>query len=230
MISLTANRMSALDKAFLLCNQAENFDDFASGVHILLDRAVNSAEQEAHILFESGSVEDGWTSKIIARLDNGFCLKARPATAGGNADIVIEHLSGDFTIICESKILGEIPNSTSKYYNNHLLEGMKQLVTRYSTATVGQDHCILLIFCFAPMMRDAIDKWKQYFFDKSKNGTDDDKKHFKNLGDYNFVSYVGQRGFFTSHTHHSSGYPVKVRHVPVCLYHQPVDKSAKRKT
>ncbi|MCZ0930315.1 hypothetical protein L0636_07745 [Halomonas janggokensis] len=228
MNSLAANRISGLDKAFLLCNQAERFEDFATGVYILLDRAVKSAEQEAHILFESGSVEDGWSSKIIARLDNGFCLRARPASAGGNADIVIEHLSGDFTIICESKILGKIPNSTSAYYNNHLLEGVKQLVTRYSTATAEQDHCILLIFCFSPKMRDAIEKWKHYFFDKSNNGTPEEKEYFGGLEEYNFADYEGQRGFFTTHPHHSSGYPIKVRHVPVCLHHQPIDKSARK--
>lgn len=228
MNNLTANKISALEKAFLLCNQAENIDDFASGVYILLDRAVKSAEQEAHILFESGSVEDGWTSKVIARLDNGFCLKARPASAGGNADIVIEHLGGDFTIICESKILGPIPNSSSRYGNNHLLEGMKQLVTRYSTGSVEQDHCILLIFCFSPKMKLAIDNWKAYFFDKSVNGKEEEREYFQGLTDYIFEKYEGVRGFFTLHTHHSSGYPVKVRHVPVCLHHNPIDKSGRK--
>lgn len=225
---MAASQLSGLDKAYILCTQAESFEDFANGVYILLDRAAVSAEQEAHILFESGSVEDGWSSKIIARLDNGFCLRARPASAGGNADIVIEHLAGEFTIICESKILGKIPNSTSTYYNNHLLEGMKQLVTRYSTGSVGQDHCILLIFCFSPKMRVAIEHWKNYFFEKSLNGTLEEKDYFEGLAEYEFKCFESQRGFFTTHIHHSSGYPVKIRHVPVCLHHQPIDKSARR--
>lgn len=226
--SMAANRISRLDEAYLLCTEASVFEDFAAGVHILIDRAAARAEQDAHLKFANGSVEDGWTSKIIDRLE-GFGVTARPGAAGGNADIVIEHYAGDFTIICESKVLGKIPTSTTTYGSDHLLEGVKQLVTRYSTATIEQDHCVLIVFCFSPKMKAAMERWKAYFFDKSISGTDEEKEYFEDLSDYHFERYDGRRGFFTTHTHHSSGYAVKVRHVPVCLHHRPIDKSAQNK-
>lgn len=225
--SMAVNRLSGLDEAYLLCTEASTFEDFAAGVHILIDRAVARAEQNAHLQFANGSVEDGWTSRIIERLD-GFGVSARPGTAGGNADIVIEHHAGIFTIICESKVLGQIPTSTTNYGSSHIFEGMKQLVTRYSTGTAGQDHCVLIIFCFSPKMRSAIERWKEFFFDKAVNGTEEEKEYFEDLKDYIFSRYAGVRGFFTTHTHHSSGYPVKVRHVPVCLHHKPIDKSGRK--
>ncbi|MCP1314164.1 MULTISPECIES: hypothetical protein [unclassified Halomonas] len=229
MCNMAVNRLSGVDEAYLLCTQAATFEDFAAGVHILIDRAAARAEQNAHLQFANGSVEDGWTSRIIERLD-GFGVSARPGTAGGNADIVIENQAGQFTIICESKVLGKIPTSSTRYDSGHLFEGVKQLVTRYTTGTVGQDHCILIIFCFSPKMKMAIERWKTFFFDKVMNGEDEEKEYFEDLDDYSFPRYSGLRGFFTTHTHHSSGYPVKVRHLPVCLHHQPIDKSAQSKS
>lgn len=226
MCNMAVNRLSGLDEAYLLCTQAATFEDFAAGVHILIDRAATRAEQNAHLQFANGSVEDGWTSRIIERLD-GFGVSARPGTAGGNADIVIEHHAGHFTIICESKVLGKIPTSSTNYGSDHIFEGMKQLVTRYSTGTPGQDHCILIIFCFSPKMRMAIERWKAFFFDKAVNGTEQEQEYFEDVKDYVFSRYEGMRGFFTTHVHHSSGYYVKVRHVPVCLHHQPIDKSGR---
>ncbi|MCT8469434.1 hypothetical protein KZO85_12645 [Chromohalobacter canadensis] len=207
------------------CAQAETYEKFVSAVHEVVDNAVQRVEQQSHLVFDTSNAEDGWTSKVIDNIGNAG-LHARPATMSGNTDITIEQVGGPFSVICESKIIGSAPGSTSNYGNGHLFEGVLQLVSRYATCSSGNDHCILMVLCFKPMAKSVLESWKGFFFDKSQ----EEKfcSRFSELDDYVCDAYAGMRGFFTQHIHYTSGCPVKIRHVPVSLFFDPQDKSGRK--
>tara|TARA_B100000678_G_scaffold287402_1_gene293921 strand:+ start:868 stop:1611 length:744 start_codon:yes stop_codon:yes gene_type:complete len=209
------------------CSHAESYEEFVSAVHEVVDNAVQRVEQQSHLVFDTSNAEDGWTSKIIDNISSSG-LYARPAMMSGNTDIAIEQIGGPFSIICESKIIGSAPGSTTNYDNGHLFEGVLQLVTRYATCSPGNDHCILIILCFKPMARTVLDKWRKFFFKKTKE--DSFSSRFSGLDDYECGVYSGMRGFFTRHVHYTSGEPVKIRHVPVHLFFEPQDKSGRKES
>lgn len=213
------------------CAMADSYEEFSAYTHQFIDLAAQRVEQQNHLKFDSGNAEDGWTSKIMDNIRSAG-LNVRAAVMSGNSDIVIEQNRNRYVVICESKILGSAPGSGSDYANDHLFEGVLQLTSRYTTGSYGNDHSILLILCFKPQMKIKLERWKEYFFAKSKE--DFCQHEFDGLVDFCYeeehleLGLKNLRGFITTHTHYSSGDSVHIRHVPVCLHFNPIDKSGRK--
>lgn len=133
----------------------------------------------------------------------------------GNADISVTQKP--FKWIGEAKIFGGKDN----YGNPYLYGGYEQLTTRYSKGEANATCGGMLIY-IKPRGREETERsvmlnWREYLKGKATE-----------IQDLNFEDCsLNPRCLITSQTHHVSGYPYKVRHMPICLLHLPNDKSGR---
>ena len=127
----------------------------------------------------------------------------------GHPDIFVESHRG-YKWIGESKIHSD--------YNN-LLDGFRQLTTRYSSGFIGQNHGAVLIVTKNESIKQLMLKWQT----KLEESEFDCKSVEKCSEDDNC--------FVSMHEHHVSGEDYTVRHIPISIRFNPTDKSARnRKT
>lgn len=199
----------------LLVRQSQDYESFAKGIYGLLRQAKEIAEEAGDVRYESDNLEDGITINLKGSLAP-YRANIEMSHIRGNADFVVRNDSRTLRWIGEAKVLDESRS------NPHLYEGVKQLATRYSVGGESEQHGGLLIYNFKSRTSVRVDQWKKYFFEKAP---DDD---FEELEEVELEDMDCCGGFFTRHSHHSSGEPYVICHIPFTFVHNPIDKSAIR--
>lgn len=146
--------------------------------------------------------EDWLTIQICGQLNSSGIQTAHDAAVGGHCDVVVRAKDG-FLWLAEAK-------KHSSY--TWLDKGFKQLSTRYSTGTPGQDHGGVLIYCFVKNAKAMLDKWKEELVTRNPDVTTSKDKDGNPLI------------FQSKHQHVSSGLDFYVRHKVIPLYWDPQDK------
>ncbi|MEZ8602371.1 hypothetical protein [Vibrio splendidus] len=125
----------------------------------------------------------------------------------GHPDIYVEKTTTGYKWIGESKI-------HRKY--DDLLEGFKQLTERYSSGFSNEQHGAVLIVSANQNIGNVMDKWKDrltsdsWFIDRNIESKDCQKDGMC---------------FYTKHNHTTSSIEYSVRHIPISIYFNPIDKS-----
>ncbi|MDP2561412.1 hypothetical protein [Psychrobium sp. 1_MG-2023] len=103
---------------------------------------------------------------------------------------------------------------------DHLLEGFKQLTSRYSSGLTGESQGGVIIINRNKDLGNVMTTWK-----KRLEGQPDDI--FTNLK----ISNCAQNpfSFYSTHNHSRTSIEYKVRHIPASVYFKPIDKSAVNK-
>ena len=131
----------------------------------------------------------------------------------GNADISVTAKS--YRWIAEAKIFG----GRNDYKTDYLYWGFKQLTTRYSKCQ-GNADCGAMFIYIQPRSaddteRNVMDAWNNFLEGKKLE-----------LNQLCITPHSGKdRSLYTKHIHGTSGYPYTVRHIPLCFFHLPEDKS-----
>lgn len=131
----------------------------------------------------------------------------------GNADISVSARS--YRWIAEAKIFG----GNNNYNTEYLYGGFKQLSTRYSKCQ-GDADCGAMFIYIQPRSEDDCEK---NVMDSWNNFLESKKSELKQL--LITPHCASNRSLYTQHIHGTSGYPYKVRHIPLCFFHLPEDKS-----
>ncbi|WP_311747687.1 hypothetical protein [Proteus vulgaris] len=128
----------------------------------------------------------------------------------GHPDIYVESPGYGYKWSAESKI-----HSDYKY----LLEGFKQICERYSSGFSNEDTGAILIITKNVDIKSLMEKWQELL------SQDEDYKRKKVT-----VSKCDNSYCFTSkHTHSVSGTTFDVRHIPISIKFNPIDKSARNR-
>ena len=99
--------------------------------------------------------------------------------------------------------------------NTDSMEGWKQLVDRYSTGEPNNCYGGLLLYFPQPNVLEKIESWKAFLSDRAK------------LSSVKDCCKRPKVSFLTEIEHPVSQSPYIVRHMPVMLYFEPTDKSAR---
>lgn len=131
----------------------------------------------------------------------------------GNADISVS--AGSYEWLAEAKIFG----GKNNYNTDYLYGGFKQLTTRYSKCQGNADCGAMFIYIHPRSADDSeknvMDAWNSFLEGKKLE-----------LNQLCIIPHSGKdRSLYTQHIHGTSGYPYKVRHIPLCFFHLPEDKS-----
>ncbi|KXO13295.1 hypothetical protein AKG98_3517 [Moritella sp. JT01] len=184
-----------------------SFTSFINNIHSLLDKIVQRIE--LHPIHREHDTEDRTTIEIVNALNFLGETCEHEASYGGNCDITSNY-QNRYLWLAEAKI---------DYSNTHIMEGFRQLVDRYSTASRIQKQGSLLIYCKDKAPHEVLKAWKKYFFDKDSSS----KEYSINLDSEN------DRSFVTSHRHHQSDKVFVVKHEVISLFDNATDKSARKK-
>jgi len=147
--------------------------------------------------------EDGLSIDLVHSLSCMGFEASHDTTVGGHCDIVIQ---GKWSFLW----LGEAKKHRSYDW---LLKGFEQLDKRYATATSGQDHGAVVIYCFGHRIDQVMERWKA----KLTEAREDITIHPDPDNDLGFISV---------HEHRRTGRDYTVRHLPVSLLWDPEDKEA----
>ena len=186
----------------LKCNSYESFIEM---LYIDLETIIRMLERAAALRQKDG--EDRLSSEIINIFDGLGYQSSHDPFINGHSDIVVAFK--EYTWIGEAKI--------HKDYN-YLVEGFKQLCTRYSTGSEDDNQGALIFYVKGNNALDVVTNWKDHL----------QKETFKNLS-ISDCSSKKKLSFFSTHTHDKSGLDYKVRHLAIILGFDPQDKSAKKK-
>ena len=143
--------------------------------------------------------EDALTVQIVQLLKALGIQATHDQQQGGHCDITVE-ADQHYFWIGEAKI-------HSSY--NWLLDGFKQLSTRYGVARPARDHGEIIIYCRAKNARLVLSKWKSGLV-----------KAYPDLDVYEEAIDTDLR-FRTKHECLSSGLPFYTRHRILPLYFKP---------
>ncbi|WP_276641346.1 hypothetical protein [Siccibacter turicensis] len=184
----------------LKCN---SYDSFIEMLYIDLEAVIKLLEQAAALRQNDG--EDRLSSEIINILFGFGYQSSHDSFINGHSDIVVMYKK--YTWIGEAKI--------HKDYN-YLLEGFKQLCTRYSSGSEDDNQGALIFYVKGNNALDVVKKWKTHL----------QKEKFEDL---TFSDCTSRKSlsFFSTHKHDKSGLDYKVRHLAIILGFNPQDKSAK---
>jgi len=182
------------------------YDDF--------DSIANEFQKHRHL--RCHDEEDRTTIEIISNLNSRQYNVTHDEASSGHADMVVRH--GRFTWIGEAK---------RDHSSTNILEGFKQLVTRYTTGTNGQKSGGLLIYIQNnPNASLYMEKWKKFFMEKAKEFPLEVSGGEVRIEECS----SNELAFFTVHEHQVSGNLFRTRHMPILLHFNPQDKSGlKRK-
>lgn len=147
--------------------------------------------------------EDGLSIDLVHSLKALGFEASHDTTVGGHCDLVITGKWG-FLWLGEAKI-------HSSY--SWLLKGFEQLDKRYATATAGQDHGAVVIYCYQSRVDRIMERWKEALTE----ARNDISIHPDPDNDLGFISV---------HEHRRTGRDYTVRHLPVSLLWDPEDKEA----
>lgn len=195
---------SNLEAALASDVMKNNYDDFIVGLYNGFNKVINRVSLHSHL--REHDSEGRTTVEIV----NGLCLLNFPAeldaSYNGNCDIVVNQ-ANKYLWLAEAKI---------DYSNSHVMQGFRQLVDRYASASKIQQEGALLIYCKDNPPSTVISNWKKYLT-KADQGS-----HEYNVT----VIESGDDYFVTTHHHKALAKLFKVRHVAISLYDTASDKSA----
>ena len=183
----------------------DNYDDFVECLYEDIDRIF--AAFQATPQRRSGDGEDRITDDLVVNLRTAGYDANHDQDAGGHVDVTVK--AGNLTWIGEAKIYRSVGN---------VLEGFLQLTTRYRPASGNFAHNkggMLIYITEKPNAKAQMDAWRQHIQNQSVDG----------YQDWDCTRNV--LAFHSKHTHEVTGHPFFVRHIPLLLYHQPSDKSAR---
>jgi hypothetical protein len=185
-------RRIAWDMCFAACHAqrlkaVEDAVDFAA-TEMIKSRQVHQRKSEDELTFF-----------ILASLKGMGFQATHDTQIGGHCDIVVEG-ADSFLWIAEAK----------KYRKAYqwLLDGVKQLITRYATGQDGQDSGELLIYYFMPNARGFVARWEGYFR-RAYPAESIERCRF----DMDVIRSI--------HKHEGTGRHFSVRHKTVPLYFNP---------
>lgn len=178
-----------------------DYPSFIDSLYKSLDECLSIClpEQKARLYNKS---EDDITDKIITFLQGRYGMRTATHDTDRNGHVDITVCIKGFSWIGEAKILD------NNYSNTHLKDGMEQLLTRYSTGNELDSG--FLVYIKKPQGERYKVAWRNYLKNNSI-------LHFSN--DYDCMQ--SNDCFFTEHISEVTGKTVKVRHMPVYLYHNP---------
>ncbi|MCG7869361.1 MAG: hypothetical protein JAY74_23685 [Candidatus Thiodiazotropha taylori] len=183
---------------------ASTYAEFVEVLYSDIDQVTNYIEQSPQIYTQDAHGEDRISLNIVNSLKSMGYFATHGAFSGGNTDISVT--TDYYTWIGEAKI--------HRSYENDF-EGFLQLTTRYSNGAENADQGGLLLYIYNENAQDIIARWCTFLDSKS-------------LPEYTRSACPKKRmAFYSCHQHQTSGYPYKVRHMPVLLNHDPKDKSAR---
>lgn len=183
---------------------AEGYNDFIDILYDDIDKTIYQIEENPEL--RQNDKEDRLTIDIKNQLRCMGYDASHDSKIGGHADLVVR--KNNFLWIGEAKIFH------GGY--DHIWEGFLQLSTRYSTGDSNQKDGGIFIYIRHQNASLILENWKK-------------KLSEKELPNYICVPCKKRRiSFFTSHTHEGSGQNFEIRHMPVILYFQPKDKSARK--
>ncbi|WFE72653.1 hypothetical protein P8S55_06075 [Halomonas sp. M1] len=196
---------------------SQEYGLFVEGVYGLIEYVKDICQSSNNIVYSSEAAEDSITHSIVNCLRPFNANISMKQSGGGNADIVITNAINRLKWVGEAKILND------SYSNNHIFEGFLQLSTRYSNASDSEQHGGLLIYNFKERLDRCVNRWNEYVFKYAPEYDFDDFEKIE-LDSLNTF-----KGFFTAHTHHSTGEKYTVAHIPINFYTNQLDKSARSK-
>jgi hypothetical protein len=188
---------------FLSRHFPENYEKFIEALYDDLVQIVKKFEETRSLRQDDG--EDRITSDICILLEQLGTYSATHGTdASGAVDITVTHGRNAYKWLGEAKIYTSV---------TAVLEGFKQLTTRYSLAA-PEFKTGLLIYVFSGDRETKMATWQE-------------KLSGENLP--NFVASTCHRRptahFYSEHKHASSGSRFQVWHVGIDLHYLPQDKS-----
>lgn len=185
----------------LLTLEHNDYDGWVRCIHQLLAWIAKEFAQNPEL--RTGLSEDEITIQVVSHLRQAGFAADHETKVGGHCDIKI---SGSFEKhwLAEAKIKG----GTSKYDYRWLLKGVNQLLNRYSTGEIGQNHGGFLIYCKQSHIDDVMRQWK--------------KKLVQELEGSDFLPCEwGTAGFRSTLLHKRTGRSYSVQHIPFNLYFGP---------
>lgn len=179
-----------------------NYDDFIEGLYDDLMRVVADLEETRSVRQKDS--EDRITLDICICLRQKSIYRAtHNSDASGSVDLAVESYSGAYKWIGEAKIF---------YSVSAVLEGFKQLTTRYSLAAPA-NRAGLFAYIKQPDAASCMSNWKVVLEQQQPTPI------------LRECSRKPALQFFSSHQHVSTGLPFEVWHVAVVLHYDPMDKS-----
>jgi len=167
---------------------------FAKRLYQELDDIIKSLEETAHL--RDNDSEDKLTSDIVLLLRQTGYEASHDKDTRGHVDMRVEKNS--FIWIGEAKI--------HRSYD-WLLEGLKQLLTRYSTGK--EDGFGLLIYIRNANAKAVMEEWRKRL----------EKGNECNLKETN--DGLEKLTFWSLHQHEGSGLDISTKHIGVSLYYNP---------
>ena len=182
----------------------DNYNCFVNLLYKILARIITDIETSRHLQSKYED-EDLITTQIINALKSAGISAAHDQMNSGNVDIVVS--IRDYYWLAEAKIYRKITDP---------VEGFLQLSERYSTARQNQSHGGLLLYIYRKNTFKLMNDWKN---------------KLTSLPDYKNISINDddKLNFYSIHNHKTSGLKFTVKHIPVILYHQPTDISARNR-
>ncbi|MEL6392713.1 MAG: hypothetical protein AAFR97_08155 [Bacteroidota bacterium] len=177
---------------------ASDHDSRITAIERIMDSAYKRTTMNANFHYEKS--EDEITISIVDMIRFSGIDIAHDRKIGGHCDITILS-SDDFLWIAEAKI-------HSSY--NWLDKGFKQLATRYSTGSPGQDHGEVLIYCKVKDAKSVLETWRDELTTRHSDVV---------IVEDNIES---QLRFRTTHVHERSGLTFYIRHRIVSVFFDPI--------
>jgi hypothetical protein len=210
--NLTLGQASQLDPdfaTFIKRKAIKTYEEFIDMLYIDLDSIVEDMMRHRTMHPVSKS-EDQLTEHILAQLRCHTYSAERDSDMGGHGDMCVQ--KNKFLWIGEAK-------KHSDY--QYLGDGFHQLCTRYSCPTNSSNHGGLIIYIHIEKGKLIVDEWVKRLKTRKLIG-------FENYEPINISKCTRNTDYYSSvHEHAGTSYPYHVRHIPIFLHHNPMDKSGR---
>jgi hypothetical protein len=208
-----ANRL--VTKMLGIQNGQYDYGLFINLVFEIIDECIEAIQQDRSLRQKHKDVqsEDLITAEIKNMINRTGVFSAKLGEQrSGACDLIITCDSKKFEWSAEAKI-----HSDYKY----LADGFRQITTRYTDGDFNNTNGGFLIYVWNKDVNSVMELWKNFLNSLANEFT-------------NITFDTCPRrplSFYSWHKHDVSGLDFKVRHMPICLNHEPRDRSARnRKT
>lgn len=181
-----------------------NYDAFIELLYEDIDICTQQMQKNPQL--RKNDTEDRLTEDINSQLERMGYEATHDTSAGGHVDITVK--LGTLTWVGEAK------------KDQKFIEGFKQLTTRYRPASGNPKHSSVGLIFYLVKTGNVVQQlgaWRQKMADEFLPGyktRDCPRNPF---------------AFYSEHIGDWSGLPVQIRHMMVCLYHDPKDASGRNR-
>ncbi|WP_052263623.1 hypothetical protein [Comamonas thiooxydans] len=175
-----------------------SYEQFVKVLYQDLDACIRFMEDDPKVRQEDG--EDRLTTEIIGQLKSRGYSATHDELVGGHSDIVVRYFD-KYVWVAEAKI-------HSSY--DYLGGGFDQLTTRYLRGTVNANEGALLIYIRNADVAAVVKNWSTKLAERDLPDFSQDACPAR-----------GELGFYNTYKHHSSGLPVRIRHMGINLHWDP---------